>query len=249
MATIRCGDRTFTGIKAVLFDKDGTLADSAAYLRAVGQRRARLIDAQVPGVQDPLLMAFGFDEARQLDPAGLLAIGSRRETEIVAAGYVAETGMGWQAAQAIARTAFEDAEQSWPDKAVATPLFGEAKALLQGLAESGVAIAILSADITVNIDRFVDHNGLQGWVRLTRGADQFPAKPDPAAYRLACEQLGLSPAETIMVGDAPTDLSMAQGAGAAAAIGVTWGWPGLSHIAGADLLLTHWAQLHWESEA
>jgi len=54
MATIQCGDVTFTAIAAVIFDKDGTLADSQDYLRNLGQKRARLIDAQIPGVQEPL---------------------------------------------------------------------------------------------------------------------------------------------------------------------------------------------------
>jgi phosphoglycolate phosphatase len=244
MATIQCGDRTFSNIKAVLFDKDGTLADSAPYLRGVGQKRARMIDAQIPGVQDPLLMAFGFDEARQLDPAGLLAIGSRLETEIVAAGYVAETGRGWKEARELVNLAFTEADETWSrNKAEATPLFGEARPLLKQLAEAGLAIAIISADIQANIDQFVACYDLGDYVQLTRGADQTPCKPDPQAYRLACEKLGVDPAETLMLGDAPTDLSMAQGAGAAAAIGVTWGWPGLLEIPGADLSLQQWSQI------
>jgi len=244
MATIQCGDRTFTNIKAVLFDKDGTLADSAPYLRGVGQKRARMIDAQIPGVQDPLLMAFGFDDDRQLNPAGLLAIGSRQDTEIVAAGYVAETGRDWKEARALVKSAFTEADETWSkNKAEATPLFEEARAFLKALHGAGVAIAIVSADITPNIDKFVEHYQLGELVQLTRGADQAPAKPDPEAYRQACEQLNVSPAETLMFGDAPTDLSMAQGAGAAGAIGVTWGWPALQQIQGADLSLSEWSQL------
>ena len=244
MATIQCGDRTFSNIKAVLFDKDGTLADSAPYLRGVGQKRARMIDAQIPGVQDPLLMAFGFDDDRQLNPAGLLAIGSRQETAIVAAGYVAETGRDWKEARELVNSAFAEADETWSkNKAEATPLFEEARAFLQELQAAGVAIAILSADITTNIDRFITQYELDGLVQLTRGADQAPAKPDPQAYRLACEQLGVDPAETLMFGDAPTDLAMAQGGGAAGAIGVTWGWPNLKQIKGADVLLESWSQV------
>ncbi|MFM7574717.1 MAG: hypothetical protein ACKO4S_16540, partial [Snowella sp.] len=65
MVTIRCGDRAgigsavrvFKNIEAVIFDKDGTLEDSQAYLRELGIKRARLIDAQIPGIGEPLLMA------------------------------------------------------------------------------------------------------------------------------------------------------------------------------------------------
>ncbi|HEY9844839.1 MAG TPA: hypothetical protein V6D03_01440, partial [Candidatus Caenarcaniphilales bacterium] len=72
MATFQCGPKVFQNIQAVLFDKDGTLADAESFLKSLGHKRSRLVDAQVPGVQEPLLMAFGLEGA-QLNPAGLLA--------------------------------------------------------------------------------------------------------------------------------------------------------------------------------
>ena len=95
MVTIKCRGITFSNIEAVIFDKDGTLEDSEAFLRLLGIKRARLADAQIPGVGEPLQMAFGI-EGGSIDPTGLLAVGSRRENEIVAAGYIAEAaGDGW----------------------------------------------------------------------------------------------------------------------------------------------------------
>ncbi|NES40040.1 MAG: HAD family hydrolase, partial [Moorea sp. SIO2C4] len=94
MVTIRCGKVTFPNIEAVIFDKDGTLEDSQVYLRELAYKRSRLIDAQIPGIGEPLLMAFGVQDDT-LDPTGLMAVGSRRENEIAAAAYIAETGRGW----------------------------------------------------------------------------------------------------------------------------------------------------------
>ncbi|HEY9633534.1 MAG TPA: HAD family hydrolase, partial [Coleofasciculaceae cyanobacterium] len=94
MVTIRCRDVTFSNIQAVIFDKDGTLEDSQVFLRELGQKRSRIIDAQIPGIGEPLLMAFGIN-GDTLDPTGLMAVGSRRESEIAAAAYIAETGRGW----------------------------------------------------------------------------------------------------------------------------------------------------------
>lgn len=143
LATIQCGTVRFENVQAVLFDKDGTLADSQNFLRSLGRRRVRLIDAQIPGVQDPLLMAFGL-EGHQLNPEGLLAVGTRLENEIAAAAYVAETGRGWIEAIAIVRSQFAEADQLLKRKADSTPLFEGALEVLQALATAGVKVGILS---------------------------------------------------------------------------------------------------------
>jgi phosphoglycolate phosphatase len=77
LVTLQVQDQTFKNIQAIIFDKDGTLANVESYLKSLGQKRARLVDAQVPGVQEPLLMAFGV-ESTYLNPMGLMAVGSRR---------------------------------------------------------------------------------------------------------------------------------------------------------------------------
>ena len=110
MVTIKCRGITFSNIEAVIFDKDGTLEDSQELLRLLGIKRSRLADAQIPGVGEPLQMAFGIEGAN-IDPTGLMAVGSRRENEIVAAGYIAETGRGWLESLTIARRAFDEADQ------------------------------------------------------------------------------------------------------------------------------------------
>ncbi|NJM95173.1 MAG: HAD family hydrolase, partial [Acaryochloridaceae cyanobacterium CSU_5_19] len=94
MVDISCRDRIFTNIEAIVFDKDGTLADVESYLKSLGQKRSRLVDAQAPGVQEPLLLAFGIEETG-LNSQGLLAVGSRHDNQIAAAAYVAETGRHW----------------------------------------------------------------------------------------------------------------------------------------------------------
>jgi imidazoleglycerol-phosphate dehydratase len=48
--------------------------------------------------------------------------------------------------------------------------------------------------------------------------EDAPAKPDPKPVLLACEQLGLSPSECILIGDTPDDIRAAVAAGA-----VGWG--------------------------
>lgn len=240
MATLRCHELTLPNIEAVIFDKDGTLAHAEDYLRHLGQRRARLIDARIPGIQAPLLLAFGL-ENHCLAPAGLLAVGTRYENEIAAAAYIAETGRGWVESMAIARSAFQEADNSLPRKAEQTPLFEGARLLLQGLTEAGIKIAILSSDSTDNVKDFVQTYGLEPYVQLSLGVDQRPGKPDPGLLYLTCDRLHVSPTTTLMVGDSQADIDMAHAAGIPC-VGVTWGWSSPLSLQQADECITSFNQ-------
>ena len=235
MATIQCKDVKFSNIQAIVFDKDGTLEDSQEYLRALGQKRSRLIDAQIPGTGEPLLMAFGILDDK-LDPTGLLAVGSRGETEIAAAAYIAETGRGWLESRAIARRAFEEADQFIGT--APSPLFVGSLEVLKYLSEAGLKLGILSAATTARVQAFVERHHLGDYVQLQMGVDQGPSKPEPALFLQACQKLGVEPSATLMVGDSVGDIEMARAAGAAGCIGICWGKPTAAHLETADVAIT-----------
>lgn len=223
VATIRCGGATFKNIQAILFDKDGTLAQAEPFLRSLGQKRSRLIDAQVPGVQEPLLLAFGL-EGERLNPGGLLAVGSRRENEIAAAAYIAETGRNWVEALQIAGAGFADADGFLPRKAEQTPPLPGVPELLQRLIPAGLKVGILSADTADNIQDFLQTYRLEASIHLVMGVEAGLSKPDPQLFHQACAALGITPENTLMVGDSTADIAMAEAAGAAGWIGFTGGW-------------------------
>ncbi len=227
LATIYCHDVVFDSIEAVVFDKDGTLAQSETYLRTLAQRRSRLIDAQIPGVQDPLLMAFGVMDD-QLNPAGLMAVGSRRENEIAAAAYVAETGRDWIESLTLVIAAFQEADQGGDRKAEQTPLCEGATALLDQLTQAGVKLAILSSDSTANVQDFAHCYQLDRHIQLLQGTDaidgKVDSKADPAFFPPACQQLGVDPRKTLVIGDSAADLQMARQGKAAGFIAMTGAW-------------------------
>jgi phosphoglycolate phosphatase len=238
MVTIDCNGVTFTNIQAVILDKDGTLADSASFLRNLALRRSRLIDAQIPGVQDPLLMAFGVDN-QQLNPAGLMAIGTRWENEIAAAAYVAETGRDWMEALAIVRSAFAEADQVMQQKADQTPLIDGAFDLIQRLFTAQLKLGMLSSDTTRNVNDFVERYQLDTYFSLTLGTDGKLAKPDPAFLEQACAALDISPANTLLIGDSQADIQLAQAAKAAGCIAVTCGGNSKRHLLQANVVAEH----------
>ena len=246
MVTIRCGDRVFTNIEAVIFDKDGTLEDSQAYLRELGIKRARLIDAQIPGIGEPLLMAFGMQD-NQLDPAGLMSVGSRHENEIAAAAYIAETGRSWFESLKIARSSFTDADQYCQPDANTSPMFAGSLDVIKTLSDAGLKLAILSAARTASVERFVTEHQLSAYISLLMGADQGLSKPNPAFFLKACDALGVKPEVTLMVGDSQGDMEMSKNANAAAAIGICWGKGSKIHLQKADVIINHLDQIQLEA--
>ena len=105
MAIIKCQGHCFEDIQAVIFDKDGTLANVEPYLRLVGEARSHCIEAQVPRLYLPVMQALGIDE-NGIDPTGLMAVGSREENKIATAAYVAAAGYGWTSALAMVEKGF-----------------------------------------------------------------------------------------------------------------------------------------------
>lgn len=239
MTTIKCKDMTFTNIQAILFDKNGTLEDSETYLRSFGQKAARLIDAQIPGIGEPLLMAFGINRDT-LDPAGIVAVASRRETEIAAAAYIAETGRGWFESLKIARQAFDDAEKYLGT--TPAPLFTGTLELLQSLCTAKLKLGIVSAATTAEVNNFVAHHQLENYIQAQIGVDKGLSKPDPELFLQACQILGVEPSTTLMVGDAVGDIQMARNAKAAGCVGITWVGK-LDHVQGADVVIDQLNQI------
>jgi phosphoglycolate phosphatase len=234
MLTIRCLDRQFANIQAVIFDKDGTLENSSDYLYQLAQKRTRLVDAQIPGVGEPLLLAFGVQN-NKLDPAGLMCVGSRNENAVAAAAYIAETGRGWIEAKNIVDRAFTEADTMVPNDLPGQMLPGSLE-LIDRLFQAGLPLGILSNAPSSDVQNFVRHHELHSYLSLQMGADGAITKPHPSLFLDACAQMGVEPARTLMIGDSAGDIEMAQRAGAAGCIAVTWGIAA-PHLANADAIV------------
>jgi phosphoglycolate phosphatase len=240
MTSIECLNRKFTDIQAIIFDKDGTLEDSGDYLRNLAQKRARLIDAQIPGVGEPLLMAFGVTD-RGLDPAGLQAVGSRYENEIAAAAYIAETGRGWSAALDIVRGAFNEVDRVMESTPAA--MFPGCLESIASLAGAGLKLGIVSAATTSQVVKFANYHQLQSYFQVLLGSDLHFAKPDPRLFQFACQELGIKPDRTLMVGDSSWDMVMARQGGAAGCVGISWGRFSEPIVTG-DVTISNLSELH-----
>ncbi|NHM17003.1 HAD-IA family hydrolase [Eggerthellaceae bacterium zg-887] len=86
---------------------------------------------------------------------------------------------------------------------------------------------------------------LPGAFDALQGEDaNTPRKPDPTGLERMMRQFGVTPAQTVYLGDSPTDMRCAAAAGVFS-IGVSWGYHDACELeqAGADAIVTHASEL------
>lgn len=96
--------------------------------------------------------------------------------------------------------------------------------LLQRLADAGIALGVLSNKPHPATNLLVRHFfGPDRFAAVAGQRPDVPRKPDPAAALELCDRMGALPSETVFVGDTAVDLQTARNA-AMASIGCLWGF-------------------------
>ncbi|HEX8341535.1 MAG TPA: HAD family hydrolase, partial [Tepidisphaeraceae bacterium] len=83
--------------------------------------------------------------------------------------------------------------------------------LLAWLDARGIGRALITRNRRSNVRTVFDRHGLHFDIAITREDGKF--KPDPAPLLLACERLGVAPAQAWMVGDWKYDIEAGNAAG------------------------------------
>jgi phosphoglycolate phosphatase len=239
--SVSCNSVVFENVDAIVFDKDGTLANSQNFLIHLAEKRAACVEAEVAGLEQQVLQAFGVENG-QISLAGLMAVGTRDETESAIATLIAQTGHAWSQAHEIACMAFLKADQLLPRKADFTPPFVGIPELLETC--RSLKLGILSNDTEENVRDFVDRYHLTSFFQLQMGARPGLSKPDPQLLELACKALGVSPRNTLVIGDAIADIDLAHCGGAIGCIGVTWGGATPTQLSAADTIAHHTSDIN-----
>lgn len=178
--------------RAVIFDLDGTLVDSA------------------PDIHHALNAALARFGAPPLDletVKGLVGGGARRLVERA----LAATGPASGNVDTVLR-AFLDAYAAEP--AARTQVYPGACETLAALTEGGVALGIATNKPQALTDAVLEALGLRPLFGSVIGSrDGLALKPAPDILRLALAELGVSPERAVMVGDSAADVGAAQAAG------------------------------------
>lgn len=210
-------------IKLVVFDLDGTLANTIA----------DLADATNYGLQKAGLPVHPVESYTQFVGSGLDFLVSRATPPDTAPELLSTVKEGFNEYYA---------EHSL-DKTIA---YREAVELLDRLAMNEIMTAVLSnkpdkyvSGILKKI--FPDHRFDVAWGKK----DEFAIKPDPTALNAIVAAAGVNKAECLYVGDSDVDCLTAQNAGVKCC-GAAWGFRGREELekAGADCVIdTPWELL------
>lgn len=212
-------------IKAIAFDLDGTLVDSAAGL-------AEAIDN--------MLKEFN------LSPAG-----KERVSIWVGNGVdvLVERALSWAGAEVTpelqkhARASFDTFYAT--SVTTGSQLFPDVKETLAQLAKHGLPMGIVTNKATPFIAPLLQKLGIDHFFSLVLGSDDVKAlKPHPAPLYLTMGTFGLRKEELLFVGDSRNDIIAAQSAGCPC-VGLTYGYNYGESIALSEpnCVLTHFSDL------
>jgi phosphoglycolate phosphatase len=209
------------GIDLVIFDKDGTLIEFGSMWGGWAVALADGLRASTGrSVDTPLYAMLGFDVATgRILPGGGLASTPMARLRDRTRTVLLEVGLSEKATKRALETAWHA-----PDPVgLARPLT-DLHALFGRLHDTGRLVAVATSDDREPTERTLEALGIVDQIdALVCADDGVPVKPAPEMVTHLCATLGIPPARTAVVGDAPADLVMARAAGAGRIVAVLTG--------------------------
>jgi phosphoglycolate phosphatase len=208
-------------MKLALFDCDGTLVDSAGLIHAVMSDTFADFGKERPDItQTKSIIGLTLD----------IAI-----ARMLGKQHVDDEALAMTARY---REVYHPIRER-PDMLV--PLFDGIQPLIGELARrDDVLIGAVTGKGRRGLTQILEAHGFAPHFIVSRTADDCPSKPHPAMVTECCDETGMKPADTIVIGDAIYDMQMAKAAGAKA-IGVAWGYASVDELLanGADAIAYH----------
>ena len=224
-------------VKAIIFDKDGTLLNSEEHLYELATTRVEFSENKLKKLKFSnlkiwflkrlLFYLYGIKN-NSISANSISAIASREQNIISTATIFTLFGFDWSQSLSISKEIFEDADiflsNQKDSKQKRMALVSGALDLLISLKKKGVHIALMTNDTKAGVEEFIFTHKLEGIFNYLLSAENKPSKPNPAAVIELCKKMNLNPSDCALVSDADTDLKMAKEAFIPIVIGFTGGW-------------------------
>lgn len=209
-------------IKLIVFDFDGTLADTHELIVKTNQEAMKAMNYPVRD-EEAIRKTIGLPLE-----AGIRTLFPELTDEVIPA---------WCA---MYRNVFDVLKTQ-----IVPILFPEVKETLEWLYGKGYVLTVASSRHSSSLNAFLRDMGIVECFQYVLGADNVAkAKPDPEPVLQTLRDLGYAAAEALVVGDMPVDIFMGARAGAGT-VGVTYGNSNRPELtkAGADYVLDHFSEL------
>lgn len=227
--------------KAITFDKDGTLIDfQSMWSTWVVYLTQQLSRATQTNLQENLYHAFGYDaQTKKVLAHGKVA--TRPMTELYQLTIETLNSLN-------IKNAKELVENHWvvPDPVLLAKPLTDLHKLFSTLQGHQIKITIATADDHAPTLATLQAFDIEDYISAFICADDnIASKPAPDMVLHLCNQLHLSPADVIVIGDTIADLQMARAAGVGLCIGVLSGVSSHKDLNPyADLILESIDELH-----
>ena len=227
MAEIYSDSWKISGVRGVVFDKDGTLIDSHIYWGEIIRRRASALAEELgagPEMRERLAAAMGYDHASgRLRPEGPIALKSRAEVIKAVVQCAASGGLSLSPEKAASVFSSVQAELSGNMQGFIRPLPG-VKTLLAALSAASVPCSLVTSDSAASSMEILGIMGLGGAFSAVLGRESCREPKESGLPAIeAARAMVAPPSAVICVGDAPVDVQMAEKAGLLGAVAVATG--------------------------
>jgi len=217
-------------IKAVIFDKDGTIIDIHHYWSSMIKLRASLLadrwftKDEKAEIQNHLIDIMGFDLNKcEMKPEGPIGVKPRTFIVNIVADFVRKNGH--KLSNDEVEFIFKKADEiSSRDMEPLLNVLPGVKDLLVRLKQSGVLSFITTTDITSRAQIAMKTLKFDSYFNKVIGVDLVAnSKPAPDLVNLALEDVSFGASHVVVIGDHPIDVQMGKNISAGLNIGVLTG--------------------------
>ena len=173
----------------IVFDWDGTLMDSTGHIvQCMRQAISQLGFSPLTDRAISHIIGLGLNEAAQ----ALYPNISTQDVKQLANTY----------------------REIWLSSPPNSPLFDNASNLIHTLSKQNLFLGIATGKSRSGLNKVLARTHLESLFHATRCADECHSKPHPQMIEELMDYCGVTPKETLMIGDTEYDLQMAHNAGA-----------------------------------
>lgn len=203
-------------LRAILFDKDGTLVDYDRTWLKLNRQAAQIAARGDLTLEHHLLVGCGTDPVSgRTAPDSLFAAANAKEI----AGHMISLGSPFDPLDLTERL-----DALYDEGAHNAVAITDLPPLLTRLRDIGFQIGIASSDNEAAIHTTTAVLGIHHQVDFVAGYDSgHGIKPDPGMVHGFCAHIGCEPARILVIGDSRHDMEMGRAAGAGGTIGVLSG--------------------------